>query len=62
MILSRFFFQLWKTITKSLGKNLKNLRQSFVAMDMMNRCTKFHKDSLSGQKIKFKVSSDTIIG
>ena len=45
------FFQLWKTITKSPGKNLKNLRQRFVAINMMNKCAKFHKDSPSGKKL-----------
>ena len=48
------FFRLWKTTTKSLGKNLKNLRQSFVAMNMMNKFAKFHKDSL---KVKFNLPS-----
>ena len=43
------FFQLWKTITKSLGKKLKNLRQTFVAMSMVNKCAKFLKDSNSVQ-------------
>ena len=51
------FFRLWKTITKSLGKNYKNLRQYFVAMNMMNKCAKFHKDIPSGKKVKFNLPS-----
>ena len=42
---------------KSLGKKLKNLRQSFVAMNMMNKCAKFHKDSPTGKKVKFNFPS-----
>ena len=26
-------------------------------MDMMNKCTKFHKDSPSGKKVKFNLPS-----
>ena len=41
------FFRLWKTITKSSGKKLKNPRQGFVAINMMtilyrNRTTSAH--------------------
>ena len=50
------FFGLRKTITKSLDKNLKNLRLRFVAMNMMNKCAKFHKDSPSGKKVKFNLA------
>ena len=45
------FFRLWKTVTKCLGKNKKNLRQGFVAMNMMNKLAKFHKDSPSDKKL-----------
>ena len=34
-------------------QKLKNLRQPFVAMNMMNKCTKFQKDSPSSLKVKF---------
>ena len=34
-----------------------NLRQPFVAMNMMNKCAKFHKDSPSGKKVKFNLPS-----
>ena len=47
MILPRFFFRLWKIITKCPGKNLKNLRQCFVVRSMLNKCAKFHGDSPS---------------
>ena len=33
-------------------QKLKHLRQGFVAMNMMNKCAKFHKDSPSGKKVK----------
>ena len=29
----------------------------FVAMNMVNRCAKFHKDSPSGKKVKFILPS-----
>ena len=29
----------------------------FVAMNIMNKCAKFHKDSLSGKKAKFNLPS-----
>ena len=29
----------------------------FVAMNMMNKCAKFHKASLSGKKVKFNLPS-----
>ena len=50
------FFRLWKTITKCLDQQLNNLRQRFVAMNMMNKCAKFHKDSPSGKKVKFNLA------
>ena len=56
MILPRFF-RLWKTITKSLGKTLKNLRHRFVARNMMNKCARFHGDSPKGKKVKFNLPS-----
>ena len=55
------FFRLWKIITKSLEgprQKLKNLRQRFVAMNMMNKCAKFHKDSPSGKKVKFNLGRE----
>ena len=30
--------------------------QRFVAINMMNKCAKFHKDSLSGKKVKFNLA------
>ena len=33
-------------------QKLKSLRQSFVAINMMNKCAKFHKDSLGDKKVK----------
>ena len=29
----------------------------FVAMNMMNKCAKFHKDSPDGKKVKFNLLS-----
>ena len=51
------FFRLWKTITKSLGKNYNIWGKGFVAMNMMNTCAKLHKDSPSGKKVKFNLPS-----
>ena len=56
MILPRFFFTL-KDHNQVLWQKLKNLRQLFVAMSMMNKCAKFHKDSPSGKKVKFNLAS-----
>ena len=50
MILLRFFFSTLKDHNLVPGQKLKNLRHLFVAMNMMNKCAKFHKDSLSGKK------------
>ena len=48
MILPRFFFfSTLKIIFKSLGKKMKKLRHPFVAMNMKNKCTKFHVASPS---------------
>ena len=49
-------FRPWKTITKSLGKKLKDCGKVFVAMNMMNKCAKFHKDSPSDKKVKFNLA------
>ena len=38
-------------------KKLKTLRQYFVAMNMMNKCAKFHKGSPSDKKVKFNLPS-----
>ena len=57
MIFLPSFFRLWKTITKSPRQKLKNLRQYFVAMNMMNKCAKFHKDSPSDKKVKLNLPS-----
>ena len=38
-------------------QNLKTLRQRIVAMNMMNKCAKFHNDSPSGKKVKFNLAS-----
>ena len=51
------FILLWKTITKSLGKKLKILRQNFVATNMINQCAKCHGDSPSGKKVKFNLAN-----
>ena len=48
MILPRFIDFVRKTIRKSMGKNLKNPRPSFVARNMMNKCDKFHGHIPSG--------------
>ena len=51
MILPRFFdFEVPR-------QRLKILRQRFVAMDMMNKCAKFHNDSQSDEKVKFILPS-----
>ena len=42
-----------KTITKSLGK----IRKPFVAINMMNKCARFHGDSPKGKKVKFNLPS-----
>ena len=39
------------------GQKLKNLRQLFVAMNMMNKCAKFYKHSPKGKKVKFSLPS-----
>ena len=41
--------------SNQVGPALKNLRQGFVVMNMMNKCAKFHKDSPSGIKVKFNL-------
>ena len=48
MILPRFF---------NLWQKFKNLRLCFVAMNMMNKCASFHKDSPRGKKIKLNLPS-----
>ena len=35
----------------------KNLRQGFVANNMLKKCANFHKGSLSGKKVKFNIPS-----
>ena len=37
-------------------QKLKTLRQNSVAMKMMNKCAKFHKDIPSGKKVKFNLA------
>ena len=55
MILPRFFdFERPKL---SPWSKLKSLRHRFVAMNMMNKCAKFHKDSPNGTKVKFNLLS-----
>ena len=34
-----------------------HVRQLFVAMNMMNKCAKFHKDSPNDKKVKFNLPS-----
>ena len=55
MILPRF--STLKDHNEVPRQKLKNLRQYFVAMDMMNKCAKFHKDSPKGKKVKFNLPS-----
>ena len=50
MVLPRF--STLKDHNKVLGQKLKTLRQHFVAMNIVNKWAKFHKDSLSGKKVK----------
>ena len=38
-------------------QKLKTLRKTVVAMNMMNKCAKFHKDSLSDKKVKLNLPS-----
>ena len=38
-------------------QKLKNRRQHFLAMNMMNKCAKFHKDSQSDKKVKLNLPS-----
>ena len=38
------------------GTDFEILRQRFVAMNMMNKCAKFHKDSPSGKKVKLNLA------
>ena len=47
MILPRFF----------PSAKIKICGNVFVAMNMMNKCAKFHKDSPSGKKVKFNLPS-----
>ena len=57
VILSRFFFSTLKDHNKVPRQKLKNLRHHFVAMNMMNKCAKFHKDIPSDKKVKFNIPS-----
>ena len=56
MILPRFS-TLKDPHNKIPRQKFKNPRQYFVAMNMMNKSAKFHKDSLSGKKVKFNLPS-----
>ena len=38
-------------------QKVKNLRPGLVAMTMINKRAKFHKDSTSGKKVKFNLPS-----
>ena len=38
------------------GQNLKNLRQHFVAISMLNKCAKFLGDSPSGKNVIFNLA------
>ena len=35
---------------------IKKSEANFVAMNMMNKCAKFHKDSPSGKKVKLNLA------
>ena len=39
------------------SQKLKNLRQHVVAINMMNKCAKFHKDRPSDKKVKLNLPS-----
>ena len=51
-----FFFYFEKPLLSPQAK-FNNLRQRFVAMYMMNKCAKFHKDSISGKKVTLNLPS-----
>ena len=38
-------------------QKLKTLRRYVVAMNVINKCAKFHKDSPSGKKVKLNLPS-----
>ena len=42
---------------QSPRQKLKHLRQAFVAMNMLNKCAKFHKDRPSDKKVKLNLPS-----
>ena len=56
MILPRF--STLKDHNQVPRQKVKNLRQCFVAMNMMNKCAKFQKDSPSDKKVKFNLPSE----
>ena len=56
VIISPRFFDFERPQLSPSAK-IKKLRQNFVAMNMMNKCAKFHKDSLSDKKVKFNLPS-----
>ena len=56
MILPRFFSNL-KDHNWVHGQKLKKMRQYFVATNMMNKFSKFHKDSPSDKKVKLNLPS-----
>ena len=55
MILPRF--SIFKDHNQVPWQKLKNVGQGYVAMNMMNRCAKFHKDSPSNKKVKSNLPS-----
>ena len=50
MILPRFFDFERPYMYHVPRQKLKKSETTFVAMNMMNKCAKFHKDSVSGKK------------
>ena len=56
MILPCFFFTL-KGHNEVSRQKFRNLRQYFVAMNMVKKCAKFYKDSPSDKKVKFNLPS-----
>ena len=50
----RFFFY-FERPQLSLQARIKKIEATFAAMNMMNRCAKFHKDSPSGKKVKLNL-------
>ena len=57
MILPCFFFSTLKDHNYVPRQKLKNLKQPFVAMNIMNKCAKFHGDNPSDKEVKLNLPS-----